>query len=293
MRGLRKTGFAGVLAVAAALLLTGGTAGAVQFSLPSTDARLHSLSSGQPGAEWDTGGMGVNGLVNYDSGTQHLDFDAELNVLNYFDPNDGGCATDVGSNCTVNFATNLELTVDADLAGVVVNGLGSGFFELVVNFASTGGPDITLTDPTDNTQLFTASWQAGSFLGQSTTGLTASAILDSGSGTVIGDFTVIGFANVTGGPYQQLFDSGGSLDLGINLGEFFDFAPTLDTLAAGIFNSGTLASFTAEGEGQIFRVTAGDFVPEPQPALLVAVALGAGALWRRNGRNGRNEPRNG
>jgi len=51
--------------------------------------------------------------------------------------------------------------------------------------------------------------------------------------------------------------------------------------------------FTAEGEGQIFRVAAGDFVPEPQPALLVAVALGAGALWRRNGRNGRNEPRNG
>jgi hypothetical protein len=275
--------------MAAALVMTAGTAGAVQFELPtdaSADARLHSLSSGQPGAEWFTEGVGVAGQVTYDSGTELLAFDADLTDLNYFDPNDGSCSTDVGSNCNVNFVTPLDLSADAQLDAITVNFLSGTFFEIIVDFQTTGGTDITLTDPTDNTQLFAASWQAGSFLGESTTGLTASAIYDTsangGLGGVIGDVTVIGFANVTSGSYAQLFDSGAGSDLGINIAEFFSFAPTLDALAAGIIGSGTLASFTAEGQGQLFRVTAGDFVPEPQPALLVAVALLAGALWRRS-----------
>lgn len=279
MRSLN--GFGRTLIAAGMLLSFAGTASAVQFTLPSADTRLHSLSSGQPGAEWDTGGLGVGGGLVYSSITEELTLDADLNVLNYFDPNDGSCATDVGSNCVVNFATNLDLDMAASLHSIVVNPLGGTFFEVIVNFETTGGADLTLTDPTDSTVLATASWQAGSFLGQSTTGLSASAIYDAGSGSVLGDMTAIGFANVTGGPYAQLFESGGSLDLGINLGEFFDFIPTLDALAAGIIATGTLASFTAEGEGQIFRVTAGDFVPEPQPALMVGIALLAVAAWRR------------
>jgi len=274
-----------VLAVAAAFVMTGGAASAVQFELPtdaSADARLHSLSSGQPGAEWFTEGVGVAGQVTYDSGTELLQFDADLTDLNYFDPNDGTCATDVGSNCNINFTTALDLSADAMLDGITVNFLGGTFFELIVDFASTGGTDITLTDPTDSTVLFSANWQAGSFLGESTTGLTASAVYDSNTASVVGQVSVIGFANVTSGSYAQLFDSGAGSDLGINIAQFFDFVPTLDALAAGIVGSNTLASFTAEGQGQIFRVTAGDFVPEPGAALLVGVTLIAGALWRRS-----------
>jgi hypothetical protein len=289
MRGCRSWfGIGRVLGalVLGAAFVTAGAASAVQFDLPadaSADARLHSLSSGQPGAEWFTEGVGVSGQVQYTSGTQLLELDADLTDLNYFDPNDGGCATDAGSNCNVNFATPLDLAADASLHSLVVNPLGGGFFELIVNFETTGGTDITLTDPTDTTVLFSASWQAGSFLSQTTTGLSASAIYDANTATVLGDLTVIGFANVTSGSYAQLFDSGAGSDLGINLGEFFDFAPTLNSLAAGIIANGTLASFMAEGQGQIFRVTAGDFVPEPQPAVLVGAMLLAGLLWRRRG----------
>lgn len=277
------SGFGRFAAIAVATLFTAGTASAVQFVLPTADTRLHSISSGEPGAEWDTGGLGVNGELSYSSVTEILSFDAELNVLNYFDPNDGGCPTDVGSNCTHNYVTNLDLSVSASLESIDVTFLGGTFFELTVNFESTGGTDITLTDPTDSTVLLSASWQAGSFLGSPTTGLSATALYDTGSASVIGDLTLVGFAGAATGSYAQLLDSGGGSNLLVNIGEAFDFSPTLDALAATLVGTSTLASFTAEGEGQLFRVESGNFVPEPHAALLLGSILLAGAIARRRG----------
>jgi len=283
MRGQSGIGFARAAALAVALTFVAGTASAFQFTLPSTDTRLHTIGSGQPGAEWTTGGLGSNGDLSYDSGTELLDFDAEVDVLNYFDPNVGSCPTDVGSNCAENFSTNLDLSVVASLAGISVNSLGGTFFELIVDFETTGGTDVTITDPTDNTVLLSAAWQAGTFLGSPTTGLSASVIFDaSDGGSVIGDLTLVGFLDVTAGDYAQLFESGSSR-LAIAIGEGFDFTPTLTTLAAGIVSSGSLGSFTAEGEGQLYRAQAGEFVPEPQAALLIALGLLGAWTARRRG----------
>lgn len=281
MRGQSGIGFTRVAALAVALTFVAGTASAYQFTLPSGDTRLHTIGSGQPGAEWTTGGLGSNGDLSYDSGTEILDFDAELDVLNYFDPNVGSCPTDAGSNCTFNFSTNLELSVVASLAGISVNPLGGTFFELLVDFETTGGTDVTITDTTDNTVLLSAAWQAGTFLGSPTTGLSASVIYDSsGAGAVIGDLTLVGFLDVTAGDYAQLFESGTSR-LAIAIGESFDFSPTLTALAGGIISSGSLGSFTAEGEGQLYRAEAGEFVPEPHVALLMGLGLLGGWTLRR------------
>jgi len=269
--------------LATALLLgLSGSAAAIQFTLP-TEALLHTVGNG-PGAAWATEGTGVDGQLSYDNPTQALELEAELTVLNYWDTNDAGCPTDTfGSNCSHNFATTLDITMLAALDSVTVDDLGGGFFQIDISFASTGGTDITLVDPTDSTTLLTAQWQAGTFQSNPpTTGLTVTAFYDSGSGSVIGDPTAVGFAAVTGGDYAQLF---GASELGLQLAEFFDFVPDLDTLGGAIAanfiaNGGThvddsaLLSFVAEGEGQVFRVAEGQFVPEPTTLLL----LGSGIL---------------
>lgn len=281
MLSLNGFGRALALVAAGALLSTAGTASAVQFT-PGVDARLHTLTSGQSGAEWNTGALGAaNGQLSYSSVTTQLSLTAELDVLNYYDPNDITCPTDVGSNCTFNYGTNLDITVGADLNGIVTTALGGGFFQIDINFETTAGTDITIVDPTDSTTVLTAEWQAGTFSGFPTTGLTVSGIYDSGSGSVVGDPTALGFATITGGLYAGLFDSGGSSDVSLHLAEFFDFAPTIDAIAAAIIGTGVLPSFTAEGEGQIFRVAAGDFVPEPNLGLLIGSAVLAIAAIRR------------
>jgi hypothetical protein len=281
------------IAPAAALgaaLIIAGAASAVQFPLPTLDARLHTLTSGQPGAEWNTGGTGSGGDIDYDSGTERLTLTAGLDVLNYYDPNNGACATDAAPTCSHNFVTNLDLTVEADLASISITSLGFGFWDITLNFESTGGTDITLVDPTDLTTLLSASWQSGTFLGNATDGLTVAATFDDGTFTgdpagLTGDPTAVGFATIAGGDYAPLFDSGGTTDVSLHLSEFFDFSPSTTAIAAAIVanfegNGGThvdnsaLIDFTNEGQGQIFRVASGDFhVPEPGTALLLSPLL--------------------
>jgi hypothetical protein len=279
-------------ALVAAALLASSPASAVQFT-PTATARLHTLTSLQPGAEWNTGGLPTGGQLAYSSGAQQLSLSADLDVLNYFDPSNGSCATDVGSNCTFNYGNDPDISVVADLDSILVTNLGFGYYQIDINFASTGGTDISIVDPTDSTVLLTASWQAGTFQGNPTTGLTVSGVYDSGSLSLIGDPTAVGFGTITGGLYASLFDSGGPTDISLHLAEFFDFSPTTNAIAAaivadyvangGLFvNDSALISFTAEGQGQVFRVADGDFVvAEPLAGLLLVTGLGLVASRRR------------
>jgi hypothetical protein len=280
-------------ALLAATLVASSPATAVQFT-PTATARLHTLTSLQPGAEWNTAaGAPAAAQLAYSSGSQQLSLTADLDVLNYFDPLNGACATDVGSNCAFNYGTDPDISVLADLDSIVVTAIAPGYYQLDLNFASTGGTDITIVDPTDNTVLLSAAWQAGTFQGNPTTGLTVSGVWDVVNSTLIGDPTAVGFGTITGGLYASLFDSGGSTDISLHLAEFFDFSPTTNAIAAaivadyssngGLFvNDSALIDFTAEGEGQIFRVAAGDFeVAEPVTGLLIATGLGLLATRRR------------
>jgi hypothetical protein len=166
----------------------------------------------------------------YSDITQQLTITGELDVLNYFDPAGGPCTTDAGSNCSFNYASNPSFSVVADLDSILVTNLGFGFFQIDLNFASTGGTDITVLDA-DSTTLLTAMWQAGTFLGNPTTGLTVSGIYDSGAGDLTADPTVVGFAEITGGLYASLFDSGGSTDFSLHIAEFFSFSPLTSAIA--------------------------------------------------------------
>ncbi len=281
---------AGFVGLSGALLLA-LPASAVTFPLPSADTRAHTFGSGQPGLEWTTEGVGSNGEVSYDSATQIVTMGAVINVLNFFDPNVGACPTDVGSNCAENLAQNLAFDVTAQLESVVVTDFGGGTFQIDVNFGSAPGDDLVVTDP-DSTTLLTGEFTAGTFLGDPTTGLTASAFVVNGS--VSGNPTVVGFASFTGGAYAQLFDSGLGPDFGLKVSEFFDLVPTLTALAGpiladyagdGSVDNATLGDFTAEGQGQLFRVASGDFtVPEPGAGLLLGSTFALLGLAARRAR---------
>jgi hypothetical protein len=289
------------LLVAGGLLLPSSQALATPQFEPTLTALFHTVTSGETGATYNTGGLAANGQVEFTNSTSSLHVDAELDVLHYYDPANGSCPTDSGSDCQFDFGVddagasglNLDISVDAVLAATpfAVTDLGGGFFQVDVNFETTGGIDILFTDPTDgdSTQL-AGSWVAGSFDGNPfQTGLVSTVFYDvnanGGSGGVIGNPTILGFADITGGPLASMFDDGGGGGpIMLNLTEVFDFSPDLDSLTADIINTGQLNDFTAELEGQIFRVSTGDFViPEPATALLLGFGLaGIGVVGRRN-----------
>jgi hypothetical protein len=278
------------LALMFAVALVALPAQAIQFT-PTSTSRLHTVAAGEGGMEWDTGGPSANGSVVYTSGTGMLDFDAEVDTLNYFDPS-GTCTTDVGSNCSHTFTTSLDFAVDAMLLGVTVGPTSFGVTDIILNLGSTGGTDISLTDPADgDAVLFTASWAAGFLDGSPTPGLQVFATYNDGSffGTagLLADPTILGIALVdTGLPYSDLFNSGGSGNVLFDLGELIltDFSPDLNTIAADLISGAitSLPDLSGEAQGEVFRAAAGSFVvPEPATALLLSLGIAGLAVAGR------------
>jgi hypothetical protein len=283
----------GMASLAAIALAAGSAQAAPQFT-PTATALVHTLASGEPGVTWNTGGVNVNGQVVYTAGTSSLAMGGEIDVMNYYDSLNGSCPSDGGSNCTFNYGPNLDFEVLANFIDADVTASGGGFYDIVLNFQSTGGTDITWTDPADgDSVMLEASWVAGTFLGNPTPGLQVigtycDGIGGCGAAGIQGDPLVVGFALIDGGSlYASMFDSDANPftqnSILLDLSEFFDFDPTIDSIAAYVLANDTLPDFTGEGEGQIFRLETGDFViPEPGTALLFGLGLvGLGAARRR------------
>jgi hypothetical protein len=268
--------------VAVAAMALAGTASAVQHT-PTATALLHTVSDGQPGAEWNTSGVGSGGSISYSSGTQTLSITGVLDVLNWYDPAGPASCDMPGENCSFNYAPDLDITLTAVLDSITVTSIGGPFYEILVSFASAGGgPDVVITDPTDASVVLEADLVAGLFNGSPTTGLQAQVIFDAGTMTAVFDSSnSVGFFAVDpGSAYASLF---GTSYVGLNLGTLSDFSPSLSSLAVGAFLSGSLGSFTAEANAQIFRTAAGEFVPEPSLALLLAAGAGLFGVLRRRG----------
>jgi hypothetical protein len=279
-----------LLVVLVAVLSLGvGAAQAVPQFTPSPGDSLHTIFSGEAGAQWNTSGLGVGGQISYSSGTQQLSITGVLDILNYWNPGNGSCPTDTGSNCAFNYGPDLDITLVADLHSVAVTDLTGGFYLVEVNFQTTGGVDLSVTDPTDgNSVQLEASWQAGSFLGNPTTGMAVSLVFDDGAGSVVGTtLDGAGFLAVDGStPYASLF---APTYFGLAFQSLSDFAPTLDSLADDLveeFKASsplTLESFTAEANGQVYKTDTGEFVPEPGAAALLGLGLlGLAAKGRRS-----------
>jgi hypothetical protein len=269
----------------AVLSLGVGAAQAVPQFTPSPGDSLHTIFSGEAGAQWNTSGVGVGGQISYSSGTQQLSITGVLDILNYWNPGNGSCPTDTGSNCAVNYGADtpgpdLDITLLADLHSIAVTDLTGGFYFVEVNFETTGGVDLSLTDPADgNSVQLEASWQAGTFLGNPTTGLGVSLVFDDNTNTPLSStLDGAGFLAVDGStPYASLF---APTYFGLAFQSLDDFVPTLATLADDLVEEYkgaqplTLESFTAEANGQVYKTDTGEFVPEPGAALL----LGLGCL---------------
>lgn len=264
-----------LLALTAAFLLAASAAHAAPQFTPAAGDRLHSLGSGQPGAEWDTSGLGAGGQVAYDSGTQMLSVTAGLNTMNTWNAGNGACPTDSGSNCGFNFGPDLDITLNASLDSISVAPVGGTFVNVTVSFGSTGGVDLVITDPSDGGSVqLQASVASGVFQGNPTTGFAASVVYDTASGTVFGAVNAAGFLQVDQAtPFASLFQPD---FFGINISAFSDFAGSgggLDAIIAELILTGVIPSFTAEANGQILNTVSGDFVPEPGTALLLGTAL--------------------
>jgi hypothetical protein len=263
-----------------------GPASAIQHT-PSATALLHTVADGPPGAEWNTGGAGSGGSISYSSGTQTLAITGVLDVLNWYDPSGPASCDTPSENCSHNFGNpsgqDLDITLTAVLDSITVTPLFGSFVEILVSFKSAGGgPDVVITDPLfGNAVVLEADIVAGTFNGSPTTGLQAQVIYDYVGGTALfDDSNSVGFFQVdTGTTYASLF---GTSYIGLNLGTLSDFSPSLSALATSAFFTGILGDFTAEANSQIFRTAAGEFVPEPSLALLVAAGLGLLALLRRS-----------
>ncbi len=291
MLGMRaRAGLVGLVASIAAA----GPAQAIQFT-PTAGARVHTATSGQPGVEYNTSGVGVGGQISYDSGTQTLTVTGVVDVINYFDPGNGACPTDVGSNCGFNTAPDLDLVVEAVLVNLDVQFLGFGFYNIVANFATTPDSvaDVIWSDPSDsNAVVLEADWAAGTyddgFGPTTTTGLTATVLYDSVNGTATLDLAdTRGFLSVDlASAYASLFDNGDGNYFALDIGSAADFSDglggNLDDIVTEAFLNGELPDFTAEINAQLFRVESGSFeVPEPASGLLLAAGIALLAGGRR------------
>jgi hypothetical protein len=284
---------AAVLALCAFTTLLAGSASAIQFPLSGTE-RLHTSTSGEGGAQWNTGSTTAGGQVSYDSGTGELSVSGVLNVLNYWDSNDLGCPTDVGSNCQVNFSPDLDMTVEMALHSISAAPFaGPGFDTLVtIKFETTadGIADFILVDPSDATTLLEGDFAAGTFQSTPTTGVSASILYNSLTGVASfgsGQISDTGFLAIDpSSPYASLVESGGGAYIAVNfttLDNFVGAGGGLDEIIQFAVANGTLPDFSAEGQGQIFRVDSGDFVlPEPTTSLLFV--LGFAGLARFSAR---------
>jgi hypothetical protein len=252
-----------------------------QFTTTTT-ALLHTLGSGEPGASYTSRGVGQNGQIVYTSASSALDIMAEVDTLNYYDPSNPACATDAGSNCIHNFATGLTFEIHALYDGLSITDYGGGYYGIELMFKTTAGTDITWRDPTDGNSLqLEADWTAGLFNGNPTTGLIANVLYDTNpGGGLIGNIDVVGFATITGGSYASLFGSQAKIML--NLSQFFDFNPSFDVITQQVLANQAIPDFTAEVQGQIFRVATGEFVPEPSTGLMLGLGLAALGFKRRS-----------
>ena len=288
------------LLVAAGIVAASSALAVPQF-VPTGTSRLHTPSSGQPGAEWNTSGLGSGGELSYDSGTGVLTLTGVLDVLNYWDSANGSCATDAGSNCALNYSPDLDFTLTASHVRTDAINITGPIFRLESFFETTGSsPDLTLTDPADGGAVqLEADLVSGTFNGDPITGIFASVLYNSSTGETL-------FQAVNGGailnpngatPYGSLFGSG---DFGLSLATLSDFATPggtgdLSEIATQIFvNGGCTASgldllncdipvdLTAEANGQVFEIPEGEFViPEPATGILVAGGLVLLGIRRR------------
>ena len=285
------------LAAVAAIALAAGSAQALPQFVPSATAKAHTVFSGEAGFTWNTGGLNVNGQIVYDEQTSLLAIDGEIDAANYYDPLNGSCPVDSGSNCTFNYGPNLDFSVLAEFIGSSVTNSGGGIYDIVLDFQTTGGTDIVWTDPADgNSVMLTASWTAGTFNSVPTPGLQVLAqycdgVGGCGAAGLTGDPLAIGFALIDPSSlYAGLFDSDSNPltnnSIMLDFSELFDFDPSEATIAAYVLANGVLPDFTGEGEGQLYRVDTGEFViPEPSTALLLGLGIaGLGAVRRRSAR---------
>jgi hypothetical protein len=296
----------GLACAALVWLALAGTAEALQFT-PTATARLHFPSDTQPGTSWNTVAAGVIEYRSLDEAVDPglLTLSGFVDVMNYGDVSDPNCDDASGENCDFDYSPDLTLTVEGQFSALTVTPFDApfeNFVTIVMKFETTadGNADIVWSDPDfGDAVALEADWQEGDLGGVATTGLEATVFYDTVAEASFGSPSVAGVSLVDlGSAYASLFDDDDPNDpiasVMFETDSFFSFVATDPNLAAGLDaiiqrtldpnnTNNVVPSFTAEGQGQIFRLASDAFVPIPEPSSLVllgAALAGLAAMGR-------------
>ncbi len=274
-------------------VLLGAPAGAVPQYTPGADDRINNFFAPPfQGTNYFSTSQGVA----YSSTTGEATVSGTVSTLNYHD------VDDEFTNIAQNFSPALTFALELELVSITLtpNQTNPLNFDVLFDYQSTddGLWDLVVTDPSFGVVL-RANLSAGGTVDvgvttfEAPTGLRAiAADVDPTSPNPLQTLTANGIFDIDPTSlYESLFEDSDDMigfsistlnqfDAGnpLTTSDWVEIFAALDCSGDPVCDTSSLISHTANASGQIFGISAGEFIPVPEPGTLFLVGAGLMAI---------------